>query len=365
MKMKLRSKWIVAASLNLVAMGVVAGCGSGGGSTASGSTGSPSGRSASSSTTPTGGKDYKASGLKITMIAKSNNNPVFQSAKTGAEKAAEELGQKNGVKITVDWQTPETEDGQVQAQKIQQAANEGADVILLSCTDADKVTGAINDAVDKGIPVMTFDSDAPKSKRFAFYGADDLAVGHQVMDELGSAAKGQALNVAILAGTATAPNLQNRAKGVIEEAKKFPNVKIVNTFHHIESPQDASAEVLKDDSAYPQINSWAMVGGWPLFNTALLTLDPSKYKIVAVDALPDELAYVDKGIAPVLLAQPTYDWGYKSVGFIVDKLVLGKTVPAINKMDLITVDKSNLSTWAKQLKDWGFPNVPAKYLAKG
>jgi ribose transport system substrate-binding protein len=106
-----------------------------------------------------------------------------------------------------------------------------------------------------------------------------------------------------------------------------------------------------------------MVGGWPLFNKSLLSLDPGKYKIVSVDALPNELDYIDKGIAPVLLAQPVYDWGYKSVGFIVDKIVLGKDVQAYNKMDLVKVTKDNLGDWARQLKAWGMTDVDPKYLA--
>ena len=71
-----------------------------------------------------------------------------------------------------------------------------------------------------------------------------------------------------------------------------------------------------------------MIGGWPLFTQTLLTdLDPKKVKIVSVDALPAELAYVEKGLAPVLLAQPTYIWGYVSVQKIVDKVHLKKDVP--------------------------------------
>ena len=46
------------------------------------------------------------------------------------------------------------------------------------------MTGAINDAVARGVPVMTFDSDAPESKRFAFYGVDDVDTGRKVMAEL-------------------------------------------------------------------------------------------------------------------------------------------------------------------------------------
>jgi ribose transport system substrate-binding protein len=134
-------------------------------------------------------------------------------------------------------------------------------------------------------------------------------------------------------------------------------------FNHNETPQDAAAEVIKDQNAYPQIQGWAMVGGWPLFTATLLTdLDPKKVKIVSVDALPVELEYVEKGLAPVLLAQPTYKWGYVSVEKIVDKVYLKKDVPVVNEMELVRVSKDNLSDWAKQLKEWGFTDVPDKFL---
>jgi ribose transport system substrate-binding protein len=95
----------------------------------------------------------------------------------------------------------------------------------------------------------------------------------------------------------------------------------------------------------------------------LTDLDPAKVKVVAIDALPAQLPYVEKGIAPVLLAQPTYNWGYVSVGKIVDQVCLNKKVPEINPMDLVRVDKAGLGTWAKQLKDWGFSDVQSKYLS--
>jgi ribose transport system substrate-binding protein len=333
----------------------VTGCGSGSSDGASASS-----TGASAGTTAASGAKKKD--IKIAMIAKESANPVFASSRIGAEQAAEDLGKANGFKITIDWLTPNTQDGQVQAQRIAQAVNDGADYILISCSDASKVNGAINDAVAKGVPVMTFDSDAPDSKRFAFYGADDTAVGTQVMDELEALSPNTPLNVAVLAGGQNAPNLQKRSAGVLAEAKKFKNVKIVGVFNHLETPADAAQEVIKDDGAHPEINAWAMIGGWPLFSTALMTMSPSQYKIVAVDALPQELPYVESGLAPVLLAQPVYDWGYKSVGFIVDK-INGKTVPTINKMELTKVTKDTLGAWAQQLKTWGFTDVPAKYLA--
>jgi ribose transport system substrate-binding protein len=308
-----------------------------------------------------GPPDAKAAHLKIAMIAKSSTNPVFLSARTGAEAAAKALSQ-NGQTVEIAWMTPPEEDGQVQAQRIAQAVNEGANAILISCSDAGKVTGAINDAVARGVPVMTFDSDAPASNRFAFYGADDVKAGKGVMDELAKQ-MGEKGSIAILAGNQNAPNLRKRVEGVKQAAARYPQMKIVDTFYHRETAQDAAAEVIRVQNAYPQIQGWAMIGGWPLFTQTLLTdLDPKKVKIVAVDALPVELAYVEKGLAPVLLAQPTYKWGEVSVRMIYDKVVLKKDVPVVNEMELVRVTKDNLNAWAKQLKDWGFTDVPDRYL---
>ncbi|HEY3933067.1 MAG TPA: substrate-binding domain-containing protein [Gemmatimonadales bacterium] len=313
----------------------------------------------SKSSTPNGGGKT----FRIAMVAKSSTNPVFISGRAGADSAAKELTATTGVHVTVDWLTPPNEDGTVQAQRIAQAVNDGDNAILASASDAGKITGAIDDAVSRGVPVMMFDSDAPQSKRFSFYGGDDHAIGAQVMDELAKQMNGKG-KIAILAGNQNAPNLQMRVQGVKDEAKKYPGITIINTFYHLETPQDAAGEVLRAQNAYRDIQGWAMIGGWPLFTSALLTdLDPSKVKIVSVDALPAELAYVDKGLAPVLLAQPTFLWGYVSVKTIFDHVYLKKDVPPHVQMDLVRVSKDNLGTWARQLKAWGFSDVDPKYLA--
>lgn len=305
----------------------------------------------------------KAGGkFTIAMIAKSSTNPVFLAARTGAEKAAQEQSAKTGLDIQVVWLTPPQEDAQVQAQRIQQAVNDGANAILISCSDAGKVTGAINDAVARGVPVMTFDSDAPQSQRFAYYGVDDVKTGNLVMAELAKLMNGQG-KIGIIAGNQNAPNLQNRVRGVKEEAAKTPGIQIVGTFNHTETPQDAAAEVVRVKNAYPDIQGLAMIGGWALFTPSLVNdLDPKRMKIASVDALGSQLVYVEKGIAPVLLAQPVYQWGYVSVNTIVDKLISKKDVPTIIPMDLVRVSKENLGEWARQLQAWGFTDVPEVYL---
>jgi ribose transport system substrate-binding protein len=298
----------------------------------------------------------------IAMIAKSSTNPVFLSGRKGAEDAADSISKATGVNVKINWLTPPNEDGAVQAQRISDAVNSGANAILLSASDAGKVLGAVNEAVDRGVPVMTFDSDVPGSKRFSFYGGDDALMGRQTMEELAKQMGGKG-KVAILAGNQNAPNLQNRVKGAREAAAKYPGISIVNVFYHAETPQDAAAEVLRAQNAYPEIQGWAMIGGWALFTRALLTdLDPKKVKIVSVDGLPAMLPYVDQGLAPVLFAQPCYLWGSESVKTIFNHVYSKQDVPSHVQMDLVRVDKSNLGTWARQLKTWGFTDVDQKFV---
>lgn len=337
----------------VLAAAALAACGGGGdaGDTAKGDSAAATGTAAAA------GGPYR-----IAVIAKSSNNPVFLAARTGAEAAARDISARpGGPQVEVMWLTPPQEDGQVQAQRIRQAVNEGANAVLISASDAGKVQGAIDDAVARGVEVMTFDSDVPQSKRFAYYGVDDMEIGRTVMRELAQQL-GDRGAVAILAGNQNAPNLQARARGVREEAAKHPNIRVVDTFNHIETPQDAAAEVTRVNNAYPEITGWAMVGGWPLFTQSLLTdLDPARIKIVAVDALPAQLAYVERGIAPVLVAQPVYQWGYVGVETIVKKLQ-GEQVPARIPMEPVRVSRENLNQWAAQLRDWGFTDVPPRFL---
>ncbi|HXI56727.1 MAG TPA: substrate-binding domain-containing protein [Polyangia bacterium] len=300
--------------------------------------------------------------IRIGMIAKSSSNPVFLSARAGAEAAARDQSVKLGFPVQIVWLTPPREDAEVQAQRIGQAIKEKLDAILISCSDDVRLTPAIDEAVSKNIPVMTFDSDAPRSHRFAYFGVDDRRFGATVMAELAKLIHGKG-KIAILAGNQSAPNLRKRIEGVKEEAARYPHVDIVGTFFHPETPEDAAAEVLRVMAAYPELRGWAMVGGWALFSKTLLD-DPAlqKIKIVAVDGLPPELRYVEKKVVPVLIAQPTFLWGNVGVMKILDRIQSGKDVTALIPMEPVKITVENLGDWARQLKQWGFADVPEEYL---
>ena len=295
--------------------------------------------------------------FKVGLIAKSTTNPVFQAAWNGAKAKAAELKAKTGMDVVIDWQTPPKEDAQEQANRIKQLVNKGADAIIISCSDASMVTGAIDDAVAKGVPVMCFDSDAAASKRFAYFGVDDIETGQETMKALAKV-MGEKGVVAILAGNQNAPNLQKRVQGVREAAKAYPGITIKDVYFHVETPEAAAEKVWQVMKANNDITGWAMIGGWPLFTDALLTNWDPNVKIVAVDALPAELPYVEKGVTQVLLAQKVFDWGYESVQIAYDKVVLKKDVPVVNISKLVPVTKENLGDWARQLKAWSFEVSP-------
>ncbi|MCD6304457.1 MAG: substrate-binding domain-containing protein [Planctomycetes bacterium] len=302
--------------------------------------------------------------LRFGLIAKSSTNPVFQAALNGARAKAAELNEKYAgkVRVVIDWQTPAKEDADRQADFIRQLVNKGADAIMISCSDAHAVTDAIDQAVDRGVAVMCFDSDAPQSKRFAFFGVDDIDTGKQVMKHLAAAMGGHGV-VAILAGNQNAPNLQKRVQGVRLEAKNYPRITIKDVYYHPETPEDAANRVQQVMNANADITGWAMIGGWPLFTDALADNWNPNVKIVAVDALPAQLLYVAKGITPVLLAQRVFDWGYVSTDLTFRKVYLKEKVPERNISPLVPVTKANLADWARQLEKWGF-DVDPKYLEK-
>src|SRR5256714_9149548 len=286
------------------------------------------------------------------LVAKSQGNPVFQAARVGAEQAAKDLGAKHGISIKIDWRTPNEEDAQKQAEAIEQLVLAGVDGVAVSCSDANKLTDAINSAVKNGVPVATFDSDAPDSKRFVTYAIDDVKCGERVMDELAKLMEGKGV-VAVLAGNQNAPNLQKRVQGVKIAAKKYPGITIRDVYYHKETPQDAAAKVEQVMQSNPDITGWAFIGGWPLFTENALKWPAGTVKCVSVDALPAQLGYLRDGHVQLLLSQQCYEWGHRSVEHLINKIHLKKDPLEVKDVSsLIPVTTENVDDFARNWEKW-------------
>jgi ribose transport system substrate-binding protein len=211
---------------------------------------------------------------------------------------------------------------------------------------------ARGDSRPQGVPVVTFDSDAPASKRMVIYGVDDGQCGEQVMAELARVMGGSGV-VAILAGNQNAPNLQKRSAGVRLEAKKHPGIVIRDTYYHRETPQDAAARIEQVMQSNPDVTGWALIGGWPLFTENALKWQPGTVKCVSVDALPICLNYLRSGHVQVLLAQQCHEWGHRSVEHLFNKVHLGKSPASARDVSpLVRVDRINVEEYAKNWQKW-------------
>ena len=92
-------------------------------------------------------------------------------------------------------------------------------------------------------------------------------------------------------------NLQKRVQAVKDEIKNFPNMKLLDAsggvFYHQETPEKAAEALQAAQNANPQIEGWALIGGWPLFTANALPWEAGKIKVVSVDALPAQLPYLE------------------------------------------------------------------------
>ncbi len=289
----------------------------------------------------------------IGVIAKSQSNPFFAPSHTGAIDAAAELSKKLGTNIKIEWRTPVSEDAQKQAEAIEQLVASGADGIALAASDAKILKSAVDSAIAKGVPIVTFDSDVPDSKRLAYVGVDNFSFGQGIARELAKSMGGKG-TIAILAGNQTANNLQDRVRGVKDViSKEFKDIKVKDAYYHPENPQDSVKTVEQVQAANPDITGWAMVGGWPLMTANALDKVKGKAKVVAADALQAQIEYVKKGEVEVLLAQPVYDYGFTAVTILMDKIVANKSPKdPIVKAELVPVTSKNADEYSKNWAKW-------------
>ena len=81
------------------------------------------------------------------------------------------------------WNAPTSADQLKQKEILELYITQRVDGIAISALNGDFLTDTINRAVDSGIPVVTWDSDAPKSKRLAFCGVATRWNRHLTLDD--------------------------------------------------------------------------------------------------------------------------------------------------------------------------------------
>jgi ribose transport system substrate-binding protein len=294
-----------------------------------------------------GSKDATPAGpqrLRFMVIPKAIDLPVFNYAKVGAERQAKAYGN-----VDILWNGPTSADQLKQKEILESAITQKVDGIAISTLNGDFLTETINKAVEAGIPVVTWDSDAPKSKRIAFYGVDDFAggriLGEETVRRIGGKGK-----VAIITSMG-ATNLQRRLDGMKEALARAPGIQIVEVFDIKEDTVRCAELIATGTNRYPDLAAWLSTGGWPVFTrNASAAIDPAKTKLVAFDTIQPALDLMREGKVAVLVGQKYFGWGSEPVKLLYD-IKQGKMPPAtIIDSGLDVVTRENVEDYAAKWK---------------
>jgi ribose transport system substrate-binding protein len=254
--------------------------------------------------TPDSGKPTK---LRFAIVPKALDIPVFVYARIGAQSEAEARGN-----VEVIWRAPESADPLKQKEILESLITQRVDGIAVSCTNGDFLTPTIDKAMAAGIPVITWDADAPKSKRIAYYGVDDFKGGQILGQEAVKALNGRG-TVALMTSLG-AYNLKRRLDGVLDALGKAPGIKIVDTFDAQESITRASEILGAASNKYPKLDAWISVGGWPIMTRNMLDPVNTKHtKVFSFDTIPPAPELVKAGKVQLLVGQKYFGWGTESV----------------------------------------------------
>ncbi|MHB0998644.1 MAG: ABC transporter permease/substrate-binding protein [Armatimonadota bacterium] len=241
---------------------------------------------------------------KYKMIAIATGLSYWIDGKAGLMDKAEELG----VKAYFDGPTGVDANQQIDA--VERAIAEGVDGIIL-VPASDNLSTVIDKAIDKGIPVVCVDTDAPSSKRYSFIGTGNYNAGFQGGECLGKIIKGKG-KVAIL----TVPgqdNLNQRVKGYRDALKKYPGVEVIQEVNTMSSTTEGQKACTALIQANPDLTALACVeaaGGQAAAVAVKQAGKVGKIKIVAMDRDEPTIRAIEEGIIDASIGQRSYSMTY-------------------------------------------------------
>lgn len=113
-----------------------------------------------------------------------------------------------------------------QTEQINGFVNDGVDILIVAPNQMNTVTPAIENAYNRGIPVILFDRKTGSDKYTAFIGADNVKMGRTMGEYIASrlGGKGRVLEITGLKGSSPAIE---RHQGFADALKHYPGIELV------------------------------------------------------------------------------------------------------------------------------------------
>ncbi|GAC1313493.1 MAG: substrate-binding domain-containing protein [Mucilaginibacter sp.] len=227
--------------------------------------------------------------------------------KTMLEEMKTELSLHPGVNFIY---TDAENNSNIQIAQVRKMLNGDIDLLIISPNEARPLTPVVEEAYNKGVPVIVIDRKTASSFYTAYVGADNYEIGKMAGQYIGSVSKGRVNLLEIMGLPGSSPAIE-RDRGLIEGIKKFPNVHIQDKIYGDWLKQNAEDELLKVRNELPFVNAIfahndVMASG---AREVLVKLGlPTKVKVIGVDALPGTgggLQMVDDKTIDASLLYPT------------------------------------------------------------
>ena len=260
--------------------------------------------------------DEDVSDQRYVMVVPISGHPFWVNIRNGAQDAADQLG------VTFEFTGPVEFDSRAQQQQMEQIAVTRPAAFLTGAFDP-TMGDAIDRVTDQGVPVVTFDSDAPESKRIAFIGPDHYDIGHEYGRKMVELLQGVDKDEGQI-GLLTAidqTNLQTRIQGLEDYlAENAPEYEVVATEDNRGDDQQTAERAKAMMTANPEIDGLIVINGTGTgMGTAMRELGMAgEVMVLTSDVFDPILCAIDEGSVQVTSSVNTYLEGFLAVKFAYD-----------------------------------------------
>lgn len=234
-------------------------------------------------------------------------------------------------------------DGLIQADMIMEVLeNQSIDGLAISVRNAQVLGPVIEAATAKGVPVITFDSDAPDSGRLAYVGTDNYFLGTTMAKVAQQISPNGGTFACIIANTS--PNMMERMRGFRDQMNLKNKGRNIVWTEVDESPANYLRET---PIAVAQTEAFARAGVtvvgamgagamWSDGYEAMYNkIQSFNVTFVYADDFPLQIDFLSRGKVQGLVGQMPYEMGYLAASSLID-ILEGREVPEIIGTNLIT-----------------------------
>ena len=244
---------------------------------------------------------------KFAVITHSTAVRFFAPVRKGAEDAGQVLGAE------VTYTGPPDFNIQKQIDFIKSAIAQNVDGIATTMPDPTAFNDVVKEAMDRGIPVIAVNADAPASGRLAYIGQNSYEAGVSMGEEIFKVLRGG--HVLLCVRAAGMANMEARIKGVEEtlDRRGQYSYRVVVTGTDRVQAVSLITSALHEDPSIKGMFGIEEVAGSAIVQ--IIRRDNLKGKVAAgsFDLVTDILDAIENGELQFTVAQQPYVQGFQSV----------------------------------------------------